>query len=203
MLGRGSFLRFKCSFPTFTFPHCPSDQRVVGELALSHHACLGASTVLPDHLASDDSFHRSIRGSPTGITTSHKTQLLAVNLVRCINSPEFAGLYFVDTLPQPDIPSVPTTSVNSGRHPLPITGVGNPEPSNLLAVSLALLSRVLFGTLQHGRQLHPKSSLRITSACAMASTAGWKIPPDSCGMTLWALDNTSWMMSSSPGGRTG
>lgn len=132
MLGRGSFLRFKCSFPTFTFPHCPSDHRVAGELALPHDACLGASPILLDHLASDDGFHLSIRGSPSVNSTSHKAQLLAVNLVRCINSLELAGLYFVDTLPQPDIPSVPTTSVASGRHPLPITAVGNPEPSTTL-----------------------------------------------------------------------
>lgn len=99
-----------------------------------------------------------IRWSPTGSTMSDKPQLLAVNLARCINSSELAGLYFVHTLPQPDIMFVSTQIVASGRHALPITGAVNPEPSHSLGVSPAPLLRVLLGALQHRQQLRPRPS---------------------------------------------
>ena len=81
-----------------SFPPRPSDQRVFGELTLSHHAPTGASAFVPDPLASGGGFHFRYDGADH-VTLSDEPQLLAVNLVRSNGLPALTGHYLVECYP--------------------------------------------------------------------------------------------------------
>ena len=112
VLGRDVWMRFRTrSYRTLRPP--PYDNRVFGELTLSHHATTGVSAYAMDLTATDGGFHLLYDGA-VGLTLSDEPQLLAVNLVRSKGSPALTGQYLVDTLPQPGIVSVQEHFVASG-----------------------------------------------------------------------------------------
>ena len=89
LLGRNSRLRLNTRSYR-SFPPRPSDQRVFGELTLSHHAPTDASAFEPDRLASGGGFHLRYDGIDR-VTLSYEPQLLAVNVVRSNGVPALTG----------------------------------------------------------------------------------------------------------------
>ena len=63
--------------------------------------------------------------------------------------PALTGHYLVDMLPQPGILSMKEHFVASGRQVLPLTGVADLEPGDLVGVAHAPLLNVPLGALQH------------------------------------------------------
>ena len=115
---------------------------------MSHHATTGVAAYAVDPAATDGSFHLLYDGT-TGVALSDEPQLLAVNLVRSNGSPVLIGHHFVDILPQPDFISGQKHIVASGCQVLPLTGVADFDPGELVGVADAPLLRVPQGALQH------------------------------------------------------
>ena len=133
-------------------PPRPLDSRVLGELTLSYHATTGVAAYAVNPAASNGAFHLCYDGT-TGVTLSDERQLLAVGLVRSNGSPALTGHYFVDILPQPDIRSGKKRFFcTSGRQVLPLIGVADLEPGDLVGVADAPLLRIPLGALQHPTQ---------------------------------------------------
>ena len=137
LLGRDSWMRFNTRSYR-ALPPRPFDNRVLGELTLSHHATAGIAAYAVDPAPSNGAFHVRYGGT-TGVTLSDEPQLLAVNLVHNNGSPALTGHYLVDTLPQPDILTGQKQFVASGRQVLPLLGVAELEPSDLVGVADAPL----------------------------------------------------------------
>ena len=72
-----------------------------------------------------------------------------MNLVRSNGSQALTGHYLVDMLPQSDLPSEEEHFVTSGRQVIPLVGVSNLEPGDLLGVAHAPLISVPLDALQH------------------------------------------------------
>ena len=104
LLGRDSWMRFNTRSYR-ALPPRPHDNRVFGELTLSHHATTGVSAYAIDPTATDGGFYLLYDGA-VGITLSDERQLLEVNLLRRNCSPALRGQYLVDMLPQPGILSM-------------------------------------------------------------------------------------------------
>ena len=129
-------------------PPRPHDNRVLGELTLSHHATQGVAAYTVDPAATNGGFHL-LHDIAAGVALSDGPQLLEVNLVRSNGSPALTGHYLVDILPQPDIPSGQKHFAAPGRQVLSLTGVTDFEPGDLVGVADAPLLRVPLGALQH------------------------------------------------------
>ena len=129
---------------TASLPPHPHGSRAFGELTLSHHAMTGVSAYAIDPTATDGGSHLLYDGT-VGVTLSNEPQLLEVNLVRSNGSPALTGHSLVDMLPQPSILSMQEHFVASGRQVLPLTGVADLEPGDLVGVAHApLLSCLLY-----------------------------------------------------------
>ena len=137
LLGRDSWMRFNTRSYR-ALPPRPHDSRVFGELTLSHHSKTGVSAHAIDPIAEVGGFHLLYEGT-VGVTLSDEPQLLEVNLVRSNGSPALTGHYLVDMLPQPSFLSTQEHFVASGRQLLPITGVADLEPGDLVGVAHAPL----------------------------------------------------------------
>ena len=72
-----------------------------------------------------------------------------MNLVRSNGSQALTGHYPVDMLPQSDLPSEEEHFVASGRQVIPLVGVSNLEPGDVIGVAHAPLMSVSLGALQH------------------------------------------------------
>ena len=94
------------------------DNRVLGELTLSHHATTGVSAYAIEPTATNGGFHLLYDGS-VGVTLSDEPQLLEVNLVGSNDPPALTGHYLVHMLPQSGILSIQEHFVASGRQVLP------------------------------------------------------------------------------------
>ena len=129
-------------------PPRPLDNEVLGGLTLSRHATKGVAAYAVDPAATNGAFHL-LYDSTTSVALSDEPQLLAVNLVRSNGSPALTEHYSVDTLPQPDILSGQKHFVASGRLVLPLTGVEDLEPGDLVGVADTPILRVPLGALQH------------------------------------------------------
>ena len=78
--------------------------------------------------------------------------------MRSNGSPELTGHYLLDMLPQPSILSTQENFVASGRQLLPLTGVADLEPGDLVGVAHAPLLSVPLGALRHAADVlepHP------------------------------------------------
>ena len=121
LLGRDSWMRFN-NRSHRALPPRPHDNRVFGELTLSHHATTGVSAYVIDATATDGGFHLLYDGT-VGVTLSDEPQLLEVSLVSSNGLPALTGHYLVDMLPQPGILSMQEHVVVSEPQILPLTGV--------------------------------------------------------------------------------
>ena len=130
----------------------PYDSRVLDELTLSHHATTGVLAYAIEPTATNGGFHLLYDGT-VGVTLSDEPQLLEVNLVRSNGSPSLTGHYLVHMLPQPGILSFQEHFVASGRQVLPLTGVANLEPGDLVGVAHAPLLSIPLGALQQATNL--------------------------------------------------
>ena len=159
----------------------PLDNRVLGELTLSHHATTGVAAYAVNPKASNGAFHLRYDGT-TGVMLPDEPQLLAVNLVCNSGSSALTGHYIVGILPQPDFPSgqkhfccfsMTGSSLN--------TDVVDLEPGDLEGVADAPLLRVPLGALQHPTHAagpHPgQTSDSRVSAVARSPDTG-RIAPD-------------------------
>ena len=156
LLGRDSWMRFNTRSYRALLPR-PHDKRVFGELTLPHHAKTGVVACDIDPTATDGGFHL-LYGGIVGVILSDEPQPLEVNFVRSHGSPALIGHYLVDMLPQPSILSMQEHFVSSGRQVLPLTGVGDLEPGDLVGVAHAPLLSVPLGALQyatHAAEPHP------------------------------------------------
>ena len=147
LLGRDSWMRFNTRSHRALTPR-PHDNRVFGELTLSHHATTGVSAYAIDPTATGGGFHLLYDGT-VGVTFSDEPQLLEVNLVCSNGSPALTGHYLVDMLPEPGIFSMQEHFLASGRRVPPLTGVADLEPGDLGGVAHASLLRVPQGAMQH------------------------------------------------------
>ena len=111
-------------------PPCPHDIRVFGDPSAT------------------DGFHLLYDGT-VGVTLSDEPQLPEVNLVRSNGSPVLTGHYLVDMLPRPSIRSMQEHFVASGWQVLPLTGVADLEPGDLVGVAHAPRLSVPLGALLH------------------------------------------------------
>ena len=147
LLGRDSWMRF-ITRPYRALPPRPHDMRVFGEPTLSHHATTGVSayTIVPT--ATDGGFHFLYDGA-VGVTLSDEPQLFEVNLVRSNGSLVLTGQHLVDMLPPPGILSMQENFVASGRQVLPLAGVADLEPGDLIGIVNAPPFRVPLDALQH------------------------------------------------------
>ena len=127
LLGRDSWMRFNTRSYRTLAPR-PHDNRVFGELTLSHHAKTGVTAYAIDPIAEGGGFHL-LYGGKVGITLSDEPQLLEVNLVRSKGSPALTGHYLVDMLPQSSFLSTQEHFVASGRQLLPLTCLLYTSPS--------------------------------------------------------------------------
>ena len=98
-------------------------------------------------MASGGGFHIRYDGA-VGVTLSDDPKLLAVKLVRSNGSQALTRNYLVDLLPQFDLPSEESHFVASGRQIIPLVGVSNLEPADLLGVAHAPLMCVPLDALQ-------------------------------------------------------
>ena len=130
LLGRVSWMRFNTRSYR-ALPPRPHHNQGFGELTLSHRATTGVSAYAIDPIAADGGFHL-FYDVAVGVTLSDEAQLLEVNLVRSSGSPALTGHYLVDMLPQPGILSMQEHFVVSGRQVLPLTGVADVEPGDLV-----------------------------------------------------------------------
>ena len=147
LLGRDRRMRFNTRSYR-ALPPRPHNSRGFGELTLSHHATTGVSAYAIDPTAADGGFHLFYDGT-IGVTLSDEPQLLEVNLVRSNGSPALTGHYLVGMLQQQGILSMQEHFVASGRQVLPLTGVADLEPGDLVGVAHAQLVRVPLDALQH------------------------------------------------------
>ena len=85
-------------------------------------------------VASGGGFHLRYEGA-AGVTLSDDPQLLAVNLVRRDGSPALTEHCLVDITPQPDLPSVEEHFVASGQQVVPLVGVADLKPRDILVSS--------------------------------------------------------------------
>ena len=145
--GRDSWMRFNTGSYR-ALPPRPLDNEGLGERTLSHHTTAGVAAYAVDPAPPNGAFHLRYDGI-TGVTLSDEPQLLTVNLVRSNGSPALTGQYLVDILPQPDIRSGQKHFVASGRQVLPLIGVADVEPDDLVGVADAPLLRIPLGALQH------------------------------------------------------
>ena len=86
----------------------------------------------------------ALSGSPS----SDEPKLLEVNLVRSNGSPALTGHYLVDMMPQPGILSMQEHFLASGWQVLPLTGVSDLEPGELVGVAHAALLSVPIDALR-------------------------------------------------------
>ena len=175
LLGRDSWMRFNARSYR-ALPPRPRDNLVLGKLTLSRHATASVAAYAVDPAVSNGAFHLRYDGT-TGITLSDEPKLLAVSLVRSNGSPALTGHYFVDILPQPDIRSGHEHFVASGRQVLPLIGVADLEPGDLVGVADAPLLRIPLGALQHPTQAagpHPgqTSDSQVSAVASSTDTGG-------------------------------
>ena len=112
LLGRDSWMR--CNTRSYrALPPRPHDNRVFGELTLSHHATTVVSAYAIEPTATDGGVHLLYYGA-VGVTLSDEPQLLEVNLVRSNGSPALTGQYLMGMLPQSGLLSVQEHFVASG-----------------------------------------------------------------------------------------
>ena len=147
LLGRVSWMRLNTRLYR-ALPPRPLDNRVFGELTLSHHAMPGVAAYAVDLAATNGAF-RPLYDGTTGVALSGVPQLLAVNLVRSNGSPILTGHYRVDILPQPGILLGQKHFVSSRRQVLPLTGVADLGPGDLVGVADVPLLLVPLRALQH------------------------------------------------------
>ena len=146
LMGRDSWMRF--NFRSYrSLPPWPSDHRFFGELELSHHVPAGVRAYAMNPVATGGGFHLRYDGT-IGVALSDEPQLLAVNLVRSNGSHALTEHYLVDILPHSDLPSGEEHFVTSGRQVIPLVGVSNFEPGDLLGVAHAPLTCVQLDALQ-------------------------------------------------------
>ena len=174
LLGRDSWMRFNTR-SCRALPPRSHDDRVFGKLTLSHHATTGVSACAIDHTETDVGFHLLYDGA-VGVTSSDEPRLLEVNLVRSNGSPALTRQHLVDTLPQPGLFRVQKHLVASGRQVLPLTGVADLEPGDLVAVAHSPRVSVPLNALQHADQAaepHPgQTAERQVSAVPSSPAIG-------------------------------
>lgn len=162
LLGRDSWIHLNGRF-YLSLPPRPSDHRVYGELALAHHAPAGVSAYAVDPVASGGGFHLRSEGA-VDVNLSDEAQLLVVNLISSKGSPALTGNHLVDMRPQSGLPLVEEHFVPSGRQVLPLVGVADLEPGDILGVAHASLMSVPLDALQHDhRAPDPSSGLSVVS----------------------------------------
>ena len=96
LLCRDSWMRFS-ERSYRTLPPRPSDNRVLGDLALSRHNSDGAVALVADFSAPTGGYHLRYAGN-RGASLSRDDQLVQVSLVRRNGAPALAGSYLVDML---------------------------------------------------------------------------------------------------------
>ena len=103
-----------------------------------------------DPTATDGGFH--LCDCAEGVTLLDEPRLFEVNFVRRKDSPTLTGQYPVGMLPQPGLLLVQEHFVASRRQVLPLAGVADLEPGDLIGVAHDPLFRVAQNASQHADQ---------------------------------------------------
>ena len=147
LLGRDSWMRFgERSYRTL--PPRPRDNRVFGELTLSHQTSTGAAALVSDFSAPAGGYHLLYAGDD-GISLSRDHQLVQVSLVRNNRAPALSGSYLVEMLPGSPGFSVDEHLVENGLQHIPLAGTVELEPGDLLDTSPCPLLRVPVASVLH------------------------------------------------------
>ena len=145
LLGRDSWMRFS-ERSYRTLPPPPSDNRVLGDLTLSHQSSSGAVTLVSDLSAPTGGFHL-LHAGDRGIPLTRDHQLVQVSLVRSNSAPPLAGIYLVDTLHVSTDLSADDNLVENDQQQIPLAGTAELEPGDLLGTSPCPLLRVLVASV--------------------------------------------------------
>ena len=171
LLGRDSWMRFHTrSYQTLAPTH---DGRIFGELTLSHtfyNAHKSAAAYIHSCETLDSTHHLTYDG--TGMTLTTAPQLVPVNLVRLDGSPALTCHYMVDIATAHDGQGPFEHFVASGRQTIPLTGLRDLEPGDILGTASHPLLRVPLETLApHDTQHEVTTIADSTVTLAPPSTA--------------------------------
>ena len=125
LLGRDSWMRFS-NHSCRSLPPRLQDHRIFDELELSYRAPTGVRAYAINPVALRGRFH-----------LSDEPQLLAANLVHRIGSQAFTGTIWWTCFPSLTCPRRRNTSIESGRQVIPLAGVSNLDPGDILGVAHA------------------------------------------------------------------
>ena len=180
LLGRDNWMRFYTrSYQTLAPTH---DGRIFGELTLLRTFC-NAHNSAAAYIHSceiPDAVHHLIYDGP-GMTLTTAPQLVPVNLVRLHGSPALTGHYMVDIATTHDDQNPFEHFVASGRQTIPLTGLRDLEPGDILGTASHPLLRVPLETLApHDTQHEVTTIAELTVTVAPPSTAT-NATPDASG----------------------
>ena len=133
LLGRDIWMRFR-ERSYRTLPPRPSDNRVLGDLALSQQNSSGTVDFGSDFWARTGCYHLLYAGD-RGISFTRDHQLVQVSLVRSNGAPALAGSYFADMLHGATDFPVDDNLVENGLQQIPLAGIAEFEPGDLLGTS--------------------------------------------------------------------
>ena len=139
LLGRDSWMRFS-ERSYRTLPPRPSDNRVLGDLTLSHQNSGGAVAFVSDFSAPTGGYHLLDAGD-RGISFTRDHQPVQVFLVRSNGARAVARSYLVDVLHGATDFSVDENLVENSLQQIPLAGRAELEPSDLLGISSSPLLR--------------------------------------------------------------
>ena len=174
-----------------SLPPRPSDHRSFSELELSHHAPAGVRAYAMNPVATGGGFHLRYDGT-IGVALSDEPQLLAVNLVRSNGSHALTEHYLVDILPHSDLPSGEEHFVTSGRQVIPLVGVSNLDPADILGVVHAPLMCVPLDALQHdGRSSGSSSVSPVVTPISAVTTSPLTAAADTASPSPALLEHST------------
>ena len=171
LLGRDSWIRFHTRSYQTLVP--TNDGHIFGELTLSHtfsNAHNSAAAYIHSCETPDATHHLIYDGQ--GMTLTTAPQLVPVNLVRLDGSPALTIHYMVDTATTHDGQGAFEHFVASGRQTIPLTGLRDLEPGDILGTASHPLLRVPLETLApHDTQYEVTTIAESTVTLAPPSTA--------------------------------
>ena len=182
LLGETTGCAYTRSYQTLAPIH---DGRIFGELTLLHTFCNAHNSAAAyiHSCETPDAAHHLIYDGP-GMTLTTAPQLVPVNLVRLHGSPALTGHYRVDIATTHDDQNPFEHFVASGRQTIPLTGLRDLEPGDILGTASHPLLRVPLETLvphntQHG--VITIAELTVTLAPPSTATNATNATPDASG----------------------
>ena len=158
------------------------DGRIFGELTLSHtfsDADNSAAAYIHSCETLDAAHHLIYDGQ--GMTLTTAPQLVRVNLVRLDESPALTGHYMVDTFTIHDGQGPIEHFVASGRQTIPLTGLRDLEPGDILGTASHPLLRVPLEILEPYDKQHEVTTITEPTFTLTTPSTAANTTPDASG----------------------